>query len=868
MAIGRLIGRERKSKKPLSKSRSRTAHGTTQEFLPDISIYNGMYIVKDARGTHYIKVLPLSGAPFWNLTIDKRNSVLRQYFSWVKTAPRRWGFTTLTTATDITEYVTNIRMDTIGMSDKLQHERDLYIDWVQRMSETTVTNNFFLWFEFDPQGNKKYTKDRIASELDNTAAGIANYFRHTLKLSVTVWNSYEKENEFLEETLYKYLNRESPVTYKERCKQVMEDLQLIKGGGAACRLADKIAPSSADTTNPSFLRMNGRYYKIIYVKPLTRAREEVATWPNVFTQYGKNVSLSVQYEQMPKDSTLHILEQNSKLTEASKSNSTMGSANSEKDMSITNSEFLHARMQKDGEELWRTYIVACITANSVDQLQWYEEKLTKQLKMSNMEFATATNCCREAFFMTLPIGYATQAVTSNAEQNFLTQGLASMFCFSDNALTAKRGGVLGIGPNMTSWVIDPFDTNICSSANGWVSGKTGAGKSFTMSCLLRHWVLSGIKIRMILPKKGAADYLRTTESVDGTFIPFKPGSPYCVNLFEIRPEDNESFNAQSLRSKKIRDIRIWFMIRGRDDDPKEAFSTKDCDMLSTVVCGMYDAVGITEDNQSILDFKNEGKPFPTFSTLDKHCVEELKKTTWTESEINSLDKIRRCIRPCISGGARNLNGQTNVSLDNPWVVFDVDVDVCGDMMPEYYYIAMGICKADAKRDQLEQVILFYDELQEVLTPTTAKDVAEQYSTLRSYGSGVFCATQSVENLNIASDSTNGRDIKTTILANSDIRILLQMKENELPNLKKAFSLQDEALEYLLAPQVGENMYPELTSNNNRGCGLIMVGPYNLYFRSCAMDTVRNDELGSVDDRFYEFRFFNTDAKIAKKLQTL
>ena len=38
----------------------------------------------------------------------------------------------------------------------------------------------------------------------------------------------------------------------------------------------------------------------------------------------------------------------------------------------------------------------------------------------------------------------------------------------------------------------------------------------------------------------------------------------------------------------------------------------------------------------------------------------------------------------------------------------------------------------------------------------------------------------IENLNIESDSTNGRDIKTTILANSDIRILLQMKENELP----------------------------------------------------------------------------------------
>ena len=80
-------------------------------------------------------------------------------------------------------------------------------------------------------------------------------------------------------------------------------------------------------------------------------------------------------------------------------------------------------------------------------------------------------------------------------------------------------------------MIDPFDATRYEAPHMAVLGRTGAGKTMTLSCLALRLREQGVRVVIIAPKKGF-EYRAACEAVGGKYIKLSPSSRDCINFME------------------------------------------------------------------------------------------------------------------------------------------------------------------------------------------------------------------------------------------------------------------------------------------------------------------------------------------------
>ena len=365
---------------------------------------------------------------------------------------------------------------------------------------------------------------------------------------------------------------------------------------------------------------------------------------------------------------------------------------------------------------------------------------------------------------------------------------------------SKRYRVVYYNNSLVS--LDNFNTRIYKNANMAILGTSGAGKTFTMQLIARRMRLAGTPVYIIAPLKGH-EFYRQAKALNGTIIRIVPGSPDCINVMEIRKIDHTSSELldgpmpeQSELAAKIQKLHIFFSLLIPD------LSNEERQLLDEAIVTTYRNKGITYDNASPDDPARPGQYREMPILGDLHAV--LSAAPETRRIANILNRL-------VHGSASSFNRQTNVNLDNSYVVIDIS-ELSGDLLTVGMYIGLDYMWDKAKEDLPRRKQIFIDEVWQIIGASSnalaANYVFEAVKTIRGYGGGVLVATQDLNDFFSLEDGKYGRGI----LNNCKIKIILNLEEEEAQRVQSVLKLTDAEIDNITRFECGSALI--VTNSNN------------------------------------------------------
>ena len=385
-----------------------------------------------------------------------------------------------------------------------------------------------------------------------------------------------------------------------------------------------------------------------------------------------------------------------------------------------------------------------------------------------------------------------------ARRNVLTTGVAAAFPFSSFELCDQNGVLMGINlHNNSAVIVDFFDTNKYSNANLSIMGMSGAGKTFLLQLLTLRLRMQGTQVFIIAPLKGW-EFKQACEAIGGKYIKLSPGSADCINIMEIRrtsmdidSEVHEKKRNDSVLADKVQKLHIFFSLLYPTITVEEKL------LLDAAVIETYGKFGINHDNQSLYDKDGNIKVMPTLKDL--HTV---------LSEKSETKSLALALSIAVSGSASRLGGQTNVDLNNKYIVLDIS-EMGKELLPLGMFLALDFVWDEAKKSRIKKKAVCLDEVWELIgsgaNELAADFVLEIFKIIRGLGGMAIAATQDLVDFFALADGKYGKGI----LNNCRTKIVLQLEEDEAQTVKKYLALSDEETLQII--------------RNGRGRGLLSTG---------------------------------------------
>ncbi|HBI95119.1 MAG TPA: hypothetical protein DDY63_02605, partial [Ruminococcaceae bacterium] len=158
-------------------------------------------------------------------------------------------------------------------------------------------------------------------------------------------------------------------------------------------------------------------------------------------------------------------------------------------------------------------------------------------------------------------------------------------------------------------------------------------------------------------------------------------------------------------------------------------SNEERQLLDEAIVTTYRNKGITYDNASLDDPAHPGQYREMPILGDLHTV--LSAAPETRRIANILNRL-------VHGSASSFNRQTNVNLDNSYVVIDIS-ELSGDLLTVGMYIGLDYMWDKAKEDLTRRKQIFIDEVWQIIGASSnalaANYVFEAVKTIRGYGGG-------------------------------------------------------------------------------------------------------------------------------------
>ena len=463
------------------------------------------------------------------------------------------------------------------------------------------------------------------------------------------------------------------------------------------------------------------------------------------------------------------------------------------------SDGIRRQMSDANEDLYDVYIQLTIMSESLKELNKRKREIKQKLRSRDIYTDECLMYQEQAFLMSLPLLDIQKSLFVKAKRNFLTSTLASTYMYTAFSLYSEQGICLGIEGFQHSLVVyDPFDKSRFSNGNCVIAGTPGMGKTFLLMSMAYAFRLKGLPVFAILPEKGHEWKRVLVPAIGGQYIELAPGSKDCINILAIKPPkkgaivDEEESNA-SLLSKKIHQIITFIQLnmqKDRMDDDEEA-------AISTVLTKMYEYFGITTDNDSIYVDKDKGilKPMPIMEDF------------YYQAQQNEVLSRRICqiINIYVNGDAKNMNGQTNVDLSNPFTV--ISLSLAGKrMLAPFSFLAIDYCYDTIKADMTENCVLMMDEVWKMMANRYASEyVDEIYRICRGYGCAAVSATQKCDDL-------FNNEYGTSIMDNARIKFILGMEKKQADALEELIYLTHNDKRMITSQGQGQAM---LFANNDK-----------------------------------------------------
>ena len=800
-------------KKP-TKSRKRRSKTSefVQDFLPVREIRNGIIETTDDRYVKIIEILPIN---FLLRSSEEQYNIISSFASWLKISPMKLQFKSVSRKADSDKHVAMVREEL--SREENQQCRQLGEEYLRLIKDVgnkeALSRRFFLIFQYEPPAGKRSSGESYADIYGMIQTAVQNAKTYFMQCGNAIVQP-EDEDAFTAEVLYMFFNRSSCVNepFQSRVERVIVDTMQAKGkiigldAVPHIRPANFIAPRGIDFSHYNFVVMDGMYYSVMHIRRNGFPHTVRGGWMSSLINAGEGVDIDVHLRRENRGKTLDKVAQRIRLNRTKLRGMQDTSTDYEElTGSIQSGYYIKSGIANNNEDLFYMSVFITISARTYEELLWRRGQMTDLLKSMDMYVGDCNFQQEAALRSVMPFLCIDPNIEKKAQRNILTSGAASTYMFTSFEMSDDSGVLLGINRHNNSLcVVDLFNTRVNKNANVTLLGTSGAGKTFTMQLLALRMRMRGIQCYILAPLKGH-EFKRACAAVGGTYIKISPGSTNCINVMEIRrtlsPEmeliDEMDYNSEdSLLSRKIQQLLIFFSLLIPD------MSNEEEQMLDEALVRTYRQFGITHDNDSLYADKahTRYKKMPILGDLHKLL------------EANPLtQRLAIIVSRFVTGSAQSFNQQTNVNLENKYVVIDIS-ELKGKLLPVGMFIGLDYIWDQVKSDRTKRKAIYIDEIWQLIGASSNRQAGEFcqeiFKIARGYGAAAIAASQDLSDFFSLEDGKYGR----AIINNSKTKIILNLEPDEAEYVRETLKLTRTEIRSITQFERGEAL---ISSNNNK-----------------------------------------------------
>ena len=805
---------------------------STQYSIPVRDIYKGVVVTTDHR---FVKIMEFRPLNFQMLPNDKRNQITNGFAGMLANTQYRLQFKTLSTKAR-TDTLVQL-MEKQRAKEKNEMRARLQEEYISLIHETAlsqgVTRRFFIIIEFSPTADNDGTNiDAIVWSLNSAAMEIESEMS-ALGNSPVITNSLDNTGN-LQELFWSLLNRrtaeEEP--FSTRVNKILsiydarDDIPADRKRNIPA--TDMIAPPWIDFTHPRHIVVCGtkgddfdpktgkqvlknKFYTFAYLNRDTYPMHVAAGWMDTFVNLSEGIDCDIFVEPVASEKIeervgLQVRMNRAKLHDSSDTNSDYS-----KTMNTIDSGMFILDGIGNGEKFFYVSVLLTVVGDTKENMEFRFKELKRAVKSDlGAEIIRPDYQMEKAFCSALPLCHLDKALYKKMRHNILTGGLSTMYPFLTYEMQDPNGIMMGVNTANNSLVsVDVFDTDTHPNANGAILGESGYGKTYTAQLLAMRWCLLGIQTFIITPMKGNEDYLRACTQIDGQFVQLGPGSQSHINVFDISIPDRSALEELegdsaglvkiSLLDQKVQSLHTFMHLVVKD------ISLEEDNIVDKYIYKAYKDRGITADNESVyIPGTRQKKEMP--------ILEDVYNLLAGDPDMRRVYNI---MTPMVKGSMNTYNHQTDVDLNNKYIVFDLGGKE-GEDLSLQMYIVLDFVWGRIKENKLEKKAVLIDEAWQLIgshsNVLAAEYVRQIFKTIRAFGGSAFVMTQQVKDFFALDNGSYG----TAIINNADTKILLHMSPDDCEQMSSIMHLTDSECEKIEAQK--------------KGCGMISTGGARLFVK--------------------------------------
>lgn len=844
-----------KKQKPRRKeAKAEKRAGAVQEMVPIKTIDYGVIQYENGAFCKIVEVEPIN---FLLRSPQEKADIIYGFAAWLKIAPNRVRIKSMTRRANINTHIEQLLMEQRTNPNPLGREMvEAYVRLLREIgSKEALTRRFFVILEYE--GNRFATISEAAVELDNDVSVLRGYLGRCGNHVVTKKNeSYETA-----EILYEWFNRKSAQTepFQNRFNRVFNDKMRAAGLRPGIDPPinidpkDLVAPRGIDFSYKDYFIMDGIFYTYLYIKANGYPVEVPGGWISSIVNAGDGVELDIQFERADRsriieDVSRHIRWNMVKMKERHGDTSTTDYE--EIAGALSSGQYIKSGITQNNEDFYWMQTFITVSATTIEELESKQRAVVNMLRTMDIECAPMKWQMEEGLRTAVPGTYVSKNLARKMKRNVLTNGAASTYMFTSFEMSDDNGILLGINKqNATLCIIDLFNTKKYTNANGIIIGKSGTGKTFAMQLIALRMNMRGIQSFIIAPFKGH-EFRRAAYNVGGSYIKISPSSPHCINIMAIRPVDKTAeqwleygafdHNQDSYLTAKIGQIAAFMLLLHPNMTNIEE------NLLDEAIMETYYRFGITMDNSSIYEDENKGilKFMPILGDLYETLLGK-----------DGCQQMATVLKPFVTGSSQNFNQQTNIDLDNNYIV--LDISECKEkMLPIAMFITLDFVWAEVMANRMKKKAVFIDEVWKLIGASANKYAAnfvlQIFKIIRGYGGSAIACTQDLRDFFSLDDGKFGAGI----INNSNTKLLLSLETDESEYVREAFKLSDNEIREIRGCERGEGL---LIANNNKISIKVTASNYER-----DMITTDRTEMAAVAEKNREEYLQKRNASIQKK----
>ena len=504
--------------------------------------------------------------------------------------------------------------------------------------------------------------------------------------------------------------------------------------------------------NTTYLQLGDKFVRTLFISGYPYIAS--TGWLNMLINFNHNIDISYHIEQI--DPLLALPKLKRKITELESTKRTMLKAGKVIGSEITDplesAIELKDKIQRGQEKLFQVSIYMTLSANSLEELNKITTTLETVMSTRLFYIKTATFQQIEGLQSTLP-----RAENQlNQRRNLDSSSAALTFPFVSSELVQESGILYGVNKSNNSLVIlDRFSLN---NANSIIFAQSGSGKSYTAKVEILRQLMQGTKVIVIDPER---EYKQLAASINGTYINLSAKSVEKINPFDF---SLSTYGEENNLSEHIQDLTeiLSLMVGGLSSEEKA--------IVDKAIIQTYKERGFVLHNIKKTK-KLKEKTFPILKDFYK-VLKDMKQK-------DLCNRLERFVKGSLSSV---FDSQTNISLDNRLVVFDIK-----DLNESLRQIMM-LCVANFVNSQVkthpQKRVLVIDEGWILLQhEESARFIAGLARRARKYYLGVTIITQQ------ANDFLS-QEYGRAIASQSSLRILMRQDTTTIKKVVEEFKLSE------------------------------------------------------------------------------